>query len=62
VNCGSFGFLGNEIYSNKEMPTSFENLEIITEPLLEATIYTEDGKVYDKEYAVNEFTLCSKIA
>ncbi len=59
VNCWTFGFLANDIHSSKDIPTSFENLEIITEPLLEATVYCTNGEIHTNQYAVNEFALCS---
>ncbi|AKH32717.1 hypothetical protein XF24_00376 [candidate division SR1 bacterium Aalborg_AAW-1] len=56
VNCGTLGFLLNAIRSPEEIPHHLEELEYITEPLLQATVTTKDDRVSTIQ-AINDFVI-----
>lgn len=53
VNCGTLWFLANDISSEKDIPTSLKNLEMITEPFIE-WVFTSTWWIQTTAYAVND--------
>ena len=53
VNCGTLGFLLNEINNPKDIPTQKEEMQIINAPLLEVEATQNDGTKH-KRYAIND--------
>lgn len=55
VNCGTLGFLLNDVSSVDEMPTTLTWLQAITEPYIEATVKTKTETHH--VYAVNDIDI-----
>jgi NAD kinase len=63
VNCGTLWFMLNDITDVAQIPTSFDEMELITEPFLEADIrYIPEWKtesiIKESILAVNDILLC----
>lgn len=61
VNCGTLGFMLNDIRRVKQIPASFKEIELVTEPFLEADITSTSGHVWKNQLAVNDILVSEDI-
>ncbi len=61
VNCGTLGFMLNDIRRVKQIPASFEQIELITEPFLEADITSTTGHTWNNQLAVNDILVSEDV-
>ena len=61
VNCGTLVFMLNDIRRVKQIPASFEQIELITEPFLEADITSTTGHTWNNQLAVNDILVSEDV-